>query len=229
MSPRAKRTSATSATVATRSKKRPKTRGKTRDKRTSATRATTSATVEGRPLQVEWWGVERVIPYPQNAKQHPENQIAILAKVIKNFGWQQPIVVDGDGTIIAGHARRLAALSLGQTEVPVVVASHLTPEQTRLLRIADNRTAELAGWEEDLLSIELDALKQFEEIDLTLTGFNEAQLKRYTQRMNGGSETSAPLVSAEEHLVLLELESEEQAQAIYDEMNERGIQCRLLT
>lgn len=91
---------------------------------------------------IQKWPIEKVIPYPQNAKKHDKAQVSKIAKSIKEFGWVQPIVVDQDGIIIAGHGRRLAAISLDHKEVPVWVRDDLTPEQVRALRLVDNRVSE---------------------------------------------------------------------------------------
>lgn len=91
-----------------------------------------------KPLKIELWPIDRIEPYAKNAKIHPDEQIERLAAVIKSQGWDQPIVVDRDGVIIKGHGRRLAALKLGLTEVPVIVRRDLTPAQADAARISDN-------------------------------------------------------------------------------------------
>ncbi len=96
---------------------------------------------------------------------------------IKEYGFSQPIVVDSDSVIIVGHTRLKAAQKLGLERVPVVVASHLTPEQVRAYRIADNKTAEIAEWNYDLLPIELSALQEA-NYDLGLLGFNAEELAK---------------------------------------------------
>ena len=92
-------------------------------------------------LLIEIWEIERLVPYAKNAKKHPQEQIKKLAASIKQFGWTQPIIVWTDGSIIAGHGRRLAALDLGLTHVPVLVRSDLTKIQADTLRLADNKVA----------------------------------------------------------------------------------------
>ena len=93
------------------------------------------------PIPIEIWDIERLVPYTKNAKLHPEEHVAKLAASIRQFGWTQPIIVWTDGSIIAGHGRRLAALSLGMKKVPVVVRSDLTKIQADTLRLADNKVA----------------------------------------------------------------------------------------
>ena len=105
-------------------------------------------------ITVETWPVDKIIPYDRNAKLH---HVEWIAQSISEFSIDQPIVVDGQGVIIKGPGRLKAAKSIGLTEFPVVVRNDLTPEQIRLARIADNRSAE-GGWDSDLLGAELNDL-----------------------------------------------------------------------
>lgn len=105
-------------------------------------------------MKIQKWDVMALIPYELNSKVHDEKQVQKIAKSITQFGWDQPIVVDGDGVIIKGHGRRLAAIQLGLKEVPVLVRDDLDPEQVRAARLADNRVA-LSDIDTDLLRQEL--------------------------------------------------------------------------
>lgn len=107
-------------------------------------------------------------PYEKNAKTHPAEQVARIAKSIEEFGWQQPLVVDKDNVVIIGHGRLMAAKKLGQKQVPVVKADSLNEEQIRALRLADNKTAE-SSWDDGLLRLSLDEIT---DIDMTDFGFN---------------------------------------------------------
>ena len=108
--------------------------------------------------KIEMWQPSRLIPYENNAKIHDQKQVEKIAKSIQEFGWRgNPIVVDKKGVIIAGHGRRLAALKLGLAQVPVVVASDLTEDQIKALRLADNRVA-LGEYDSDLLQSELASI-----------------------------------------------------------------------
>lgn len=98
-----------------------------------------------------------VRPYPGNPRVN-DGAVEAVAASLREFGWQQPIVVDADGTIIAGHTRYKAAKRLGMDTVPVVVASELTPEQVQAYRLADNKVGELATWDMGLLAGELDGI-----------------------------------------------------------------------
>ena len=115
-------------------------------------------------------------PYERNPRNN-DKAIDAVAKSIQEFGWNSPIVVDRDNVIVCGHSRWRAAQKLGLTTVPVYVADKLTPEQVQAYRIADNKTAELADWNYDLLPLELRAL-QDAQYDLTLLGFDTGELEK---------------------------------------------------
>jgi len=129
-------------------------------------------------IQIERWPIERLIPQANNPRTHGREQVASIAASIQEFGWTNPILVDGDDSILAGHARLLAAEKLAMKEVPVIVLKHVSPAQRRALVIADNQLA-IAGaaWDEDLLRIELAILHE-EDYDLSLVGFDDIELQR---------------------------------------------------
>lgn len=112
--------------------------------------------------------LSEITPYENNPR-HNDEAVDKVAASLEEFGWQQPIVVDQDGVIIAGHTRLKAAQKLGLKTAPVVVASDLTDEQVRAYRLADNKTAEIAGWNFDLLDAELAEIGR---IDMSLFGFD---------------------------------------------------------
>jgi DNA modification methylase len=120
--------------------------------------------------------LERLIPYARNPRRN-ESAIATVAASLREFGWRQPIVVDEDMVILAGHTRLEAARQLGLASAPVHVARGLTPAQAKAYRLMDNRAAENAAWDEALLGLELGDL-QGENFDLALTGFDDAELNR---------------------------------------------------
>src|SRR5207248_9228376 len=117
----------------------------------------------------------RLIPYARNARTHSEAQIAQIGASIAEFGFNNPILLDSEGNIIVGHGRVLAALLQGYSAVPVIILSHLTPDQKRAFRLADNKVALNAGWDEELLRLELEALTN-QDFSLELTGFDEQEL-----------------------------------------------------
>lgn len=114
--------------------------------------------------------IEKLKPYKNNARTHSDEQIEKIAKSMKEFGFINPVLVDGNLNVIAGHGRILGAKKLGMKEVPCLFIENLTEEQKRAYIIADNRLAEDAGWDKELLKIELEDLKNM-NFDITLTGF----------------------------------------------------------
>src|SRR5512142_2577337 len=129
-----------------------------------------------RDLAVKFWPVERLIPYARNARTHTEQQVAQVAASMVEFGWTNPILVGGDGIIIAGHARLAAARKLQMADVPVIVLDHLTETQRRALVLADNRLALSAGWDEEMLRVELESLKE-DEFNLDVVGFTDDEIE----------------------------------------------------
>jgi DNA modification methylase len=127
-------------------------------------------------LQVQVWSIDRLLPYIRNARTHTDQQVAQVAASIREFGWTNPILVAADGTIIAGHARLAAARKLKMTEVPVIVLDHLTEAQRRALVLADNRLALDAGWDEEMLRVELASLQE-DGFDLDIVGFTDEELE----------------------------------------------------
>ena len=125
-------------------------------------------------MEIEWRPIGEIRPYDRNPR-HNDAAVDAVARSIAEFGFRQPIVVDAEGVIIVGHTRYKAALKLGLHEVPVHVAKDLTPAQIQAYRIADNKTADLATWNLDLLPEELAALKA-EDFDLSLLGFSDEEL-----------------------------------------------------
>ncbi len=121
--------------------------------------------------------VNKLVPYQNNARTHSPEQINKLRASLREFGFINPIIIDKDYGIIAGHGRLLAAKEEGMTEVPCVFADHLTEAQKKAYIIADNRMALDAGWDEELLRVEIEAL-QAEAFDLALTGFDEKELSK---------------------------------------------------
>lgn len=115
--------------------------------------------------------LDSLIPYARNSRTHSEEQVAQIAASIREFGFTNPVLVDAEGGIIAGHGRVMAARKLGMTKVPVIELGHLTETQRRAYVIADNKLALNAGWDEELLRLELEDLAA-DGFDITLTGFD---------------------------------------------------------
>src|SRR6202140_4346445 len=134
-------------------------------------------TLQAMAKHIELWLIDKLIPFARNPRTHSDAQIAQIAASIAEFGFNSPILVDSNAGIIAGHGRLLAARKLGLKEVPVIVLDHLTEAQKRAYVIADNQLALNAGWDEELLRIELAALQE-EDFNLDLIGFEDEELAR---------------------------------------------------
>jgi DNA modification methylase len=129
--------------------------------------------------RVERWPIDRLVPYARNARTHSDAQIEQVAASIREWGWTSPVLVAEDGGIIAGHCRVLAGRQLGLVEVPVMLATGWSEAQKRAYVLADNQLALNAGWNPELLRLELGELQGL-EFDLALIGFDEAQLAALT-------------------------------------------------
>lgn len=137
------------------------------------------------------WPIEKIIPHEGNPRWHPDKQIEHLAKLMQKYGIDQPIVVDEKGIILKGHGRRLAAITAGFKEFPVVVRRGLSESDKTAIRIADNQSALLAGWDDELLRKDIDALRNA-GFDLPMLGFDEGQLNAFNlEKANGETDPVA--------------------------------------
>ncbi len=152
-------------------------------------------------MQIETLAVETLRPYARNARTHSSRQIRQIAKSIQRFGFCNPVLIDDQGQIIAGHGRVAAAKLLGNKEVPTVKLAHLSDVEKRAYILADNRLAEKAGWDREILAIELQALVSL-DFEVELTGFETAEvdliLEEATEAAGGpgGREDETPVYKA---------------------------------
>jgi len=126
-------------------------------------------------MEIKEVEISALIPYAKNSRTHDDAQVAQIAASIKEFGWTNPILVDGDKGVIAGHGRLLAARKLGMVKVPTIELKDMTEAQKKAYVIADNKLALNAGWDTNFLSLELQELKD-QDFDLTLLGFDDKEL-----------------------------------------------------
>lgn len=126
--------------------------------------------------KVEKWDITKLVPYARNSRTHSDEQIGQIAASIKEWGWTTPVLVDEDGSIIAGHGRTLAAQRLKMTEVPVMVAKGWSDAKKRAYVIADNKLALNAGWDNEMLALEFSELQGM-DFDLDLTGFKAEEIQ----------------------------------------------------
>ncbi len=144
--------------------------------------------------QIERVAIDALIPYARNSRTHSDAQVAQIAASIREFGFTNPVLIDGTGGIIAGHGRVMAARKLGMVEVPCLRLSHLTDTQKRAYIIADNKLALNAGWDAEMLQIELADLHEA-DFDMDLLGFDAAEL---SLAMGFEDQLAAPESSAKE-------------------------------
>jgi len=194
-----------------------------------------SPAYNGADLNVQWRVLDQLVPYSRNARTHSDEQVAQIASSIKEFGWTNPVLVDGDNGIIAGHARIMAARKLGLNQVPCIELSHLSETQKRAYIIADNKLAENAGWDTSLLSLELGALEH-DEFHLELIGFSADELSDLMFENNSNSLSNEQDVSGDESdqlesgfSVLVDVSSENEQKELIDLLMEQGYSCRALT
>ena len=136
--------------------------------------------MSNKKLSIVYKKVNELIPYENNPRIN-DDAVDYVVNSIKEFGFKVPIVIDSDGVVVAGHTRLKACEKLGIDEVPCIVADDLTPEQVKAFRIADNKTAEKASWDDDLLSDELKDL--IDDFDMTDFGFGDFELNVLTEDM----------------------------------------------
>lgn len=125
--------------------------------------------------KVEKWKIDKLIPYARNARTHSDEQVGQIAASIKEWGWTTPVLVDEQGGIIAGHGRTLAAQKLGMTQVPVMVAKGWSDAKKRAYVLADNKLALNAGWDNEMLALELGEIGEL-GFNLELIGFDPSEL-----------------------------------------------------
>ncbi len=127
-------------------------------------------------LKIEWILTEKLVPHANNAKQHPEEQVDQIAASIQAFGFNDPIAIDENNTIIEGHGRLLAAKKLQLEKVPIIQLSHLSEAQKKAYILAHNKLCLNTDWNLDLLRLELERLQELDFEDLSLTGFRNAEI-----------------------------------------------------
>jgi len=169
-----------------------------------------------------------LIPYARNSRTHSPDQVTKIAASIKEFGFLNPIIVDGENGIVAGHGRVMAARKLGLDELPCIEASHLTEAQKRAYIIADNRLALDAGWDNDMLRVELQELDD-RGFDLSLTGFDLTEINSLfdVDDPEGDLPEQQDLKATFE--VAVECEDETQQETVFNLLTKEGYKCRILT
>lgn len=177
--------------------------------------------------KIERRKVDDLIPYARNARTHSDEQVAQLAASIKEWGWTTPVLIDEDGEIIAGHGRVMAARKLGIEEVPTMTATGWTKAQKQAYVLADNQLPQNAGWDMDLLKVEMLELND-DGFDLNLVGFDSNYLAAVMYPDETGTNPNNILTDENKHIILVELENEMECQTLYEELEQRGLLCKLM-
>ncbi len=175
--------------------------------------------------------VEDLIPYARNSRTHSDAQVAQIAASVREFGWTNPVLVDGENGIIAGHGRVLAARKLGMDEVPCIELAGLTDAQRRAYIIADNKLALNAGWDDELLAIELHELNAA-DFDMALIGFDPGELSA-AMGLNEELDGEAPKIDEgidykEKFAIIVECADEAEQQATFERLDSMGFTCKVL-
>jgi ParB-like chromosome segregation protein Spo0J len=176
-------------------------------------------------LIVSYHKVEEIQSAARNARTHSDAQISQIVAAIAEFGFTSPILVDESMILIAGHGRLAAAKKLGMDEIACIQLAGLSDAQKRALALADNRLPLSAGWDRDILRIELDELSRIDEVDIAKLGFSQKELK---QLLGGGDQTAAQLESGFQFRLIVDCESEQHQSELLEQFESEGLKCRPL-
>jgi ParB-like chromosome segregation protein Spo0J len=176
-------------------------------------------------MTIEHLKTSDLIPYARNAKKHDASQVAKLAGSIREYGFNNPVLIDKDNGIIAGHGRVLAAQSLALESVPCIRLGHLTDTQRRAYILADNRLAEIGGgWDEEMLKLELADLAAL-DVDVAEIGFGVEDLAEVPEEEE---EKSTDGNFAEQYAVTVICKDEAHQRKIYDKLTADGLECKVV-
>jgi len=184
------------------------------------------ATKGARSLQLR--PIESIRPYDKNPRTHTPAQIAAIARSIERFGFTNPILLDGENGIIAGHGRLAAAQQLGFEHVPCVDLNGLTAAEQRAYVIADNQLALQAGWDYALLALDVEELA-IEGFDVTLLGFSDKEMSSIERMGTQLDDKTNSTVGGDRCLLLIEFATEPEQQIAFVELQERGWNVKVLT
>ncbi len=175
--------------------------------------------------KVEQWPIEKLVPYAKNSRTHSEEQIAQIAASIKEWGFTTAVLVDEGGGIIAGHGRLMAARRLGMDAVPVMVAKGWSEAQKRAYVIADNKLALNAGWDNELLALELSELGDL-GFDVELTGFDLQEITSLIDAPSDDPQLEEQFYS-EVFNIIIECKDESEQEKIFNRLDSEGYKCRI--
>lgn len=165
-----------------------------------------------------------LIPYARNARKHSDEQVAKIAGSIKEFGFLNPVLIDKDNGIIAGHGRVMAAFKLEMATVPCLRVEHLTERQKKAYILADNKLAEFASWDDELLRNELEELKEL-DFDLEVIGFEDFKVEEFMPNLpdeNGNKDSKNDVFK-----LIVMFENADEQQLLFNELNDRGLKVKV--
>ena len=182
-------------------------------------------------MQIEQLSVDDLIPYAKNSRTHSAEQVAQIAASIREFGFTNPVLIDSEGGIIAGHGRVHAARKLGMAEVPCIMLDNLTELQKQAYIIADNKLALNAGWDDELLKIELQDLHA-QDFDMGLLGFDAQELSE-AMGLESALDDASPAPDAginyqEKFAVLVDCNDEAHQRQVFEKLGGMGYVCKVL-
>lgn len=178
-------------------------------------------------MNIEFIKTSDLIPYARNSRTHSDAQVKQIASSIKEFGFTNPVLVDADNGIIAGHGRVMAAEKLKLKEVPCIRLDHLTDAQKRAYVIADNKLALNSGWDEEMLKIEIQELKDA-DFNIDLIGFDGDEfLNLFNDEVLEEEKTLKEESYSEIFNVIVELPDESNQEKLFNELTEKGYKCRV--
>ena len=172
--------------------------------------------------KIELREINTLIPYINNSRKHSDEQVAQIAASIKEFGWTNPILVDGNNGLIAGHGRLLAARKLNMDKIPVIELAHLSETQKKALIIADNKLALNADWDNEILKLEINSLEDF---DLSILGFNENELANLFDELKETPINDLDYQAA--FSIIIDCKDEQEQERIFNELDTKGYKCRV--
>ena len=178
-------------------------------------------------MKVELIDIESLIPYAMNARTHSDSQVAQIAGSIKEFGFNNPVLIDADNGLIAGHGRVMAGRKLGLKEVPAIRLGHLSDAQKKAFILADNKIALNSGWDYELLKSEIEALSE-QDFRLELLGFDVNELNSILEIEEVIKDEKEIVDDGNRNLLLVEFENEIELENLFNEMQERGFNCKIM-
>jgi len=176
-------------------------------------------------MQIKEQKIDKLIPYVNNARTHSDEQVAQIAASIREFGFCNPVLVDKENNVIAGHGRLLAARKLEMDAVPTIRLEHLTEAQRKAYVLADNKLALNAGWDDELLKIELGELMDM-DFEVDLLGFSDEEMKKLFKDVDEKIKDES---FESQFSIIIDCSDESEQEMVYDQLTQEGYQCRVVS